>query len=86
MTQLTTHPTPDWNPRLSPDGKFYYAGDREKDGNLWAASLESGKKYRLTDFFGRRGRLSFYLATDGEYFYFHWDEDVADLWVMDVTP
>ncbi|HLE72465.1 MAG TPA: hypothetical protein VJH87_22495, partial [Vicinamibacteria bacterium] len=72
--------------RWSPDGKFlYYTGDREKAGNLWAASLESGKEYRLTDFFGRRGRLSFYLATDGEYLYFHWDEDVADLWVMDVT-
>ncbi len=71
--------------RWSPDGKFiYYTGDREKAGNLWAASLESGKEYRLTDFFGRRGRLSFYLATDGEYLYFHWDEDVADIWVMDV--
>jgi len=71
----------------SPDGKLiYYTGDREKAGNLWAASLESGKEYRLTDLFGRRGRLSFNLATDGEYLYFHWDEDVADLWVMDVTP
>ena len=73
--------------RWSPDGKFiFYTGDREKAGNLWAASLESGKEYRLTDFFGRRGGLSFYLATDGDYIYFHWDEDVADLWVMDVTP
>jgi len=73
--------------RWSRDGKFiFYAGDREKAGNLWAASLESGKEYRLTDFFGRRGRLSFNLATDGEYLYFHWDEDVADLWVMDVNP
>jgi TolB protein len=71
--------------RWSRDGKFlYYTGDREKAGNLWAASLETGKEYPLTDFVGRRGRLSFNLATDGTYLYFHWDEDVADLWVMDL--
>ncbi|MFQ5788996.1 MAG: nucleotidyl transferase AbiEii/AbiGii toxin family protein [Acidobacteriota bacterium] len=29
--------------------------------------------------------LSFNLATDGQYLYFHWDDELADLWVMDVV-
>jgi Tol biopolymer transport system component len=70
----------------SRDGTLlFYTGFREKAGNLWAASLESGKEYRVTDFFGRRGQLGgSAVATDGEHLYFHWDEDVADLWVMEL--
>jgi TolB protein len=71
--------------RWSPDGTLlYYSGHREKAGNLWATSPESGTESRLTDFVGRRGGLSFNLATDGQYLYFHWDEDVADLWAMEL--
>ena len=40
----------------------------------------------LTDFGGRPGTLgTFGLATDGDYLYFTWQNDVGDLWVMDVV-
>ena len=40
----------------------------------------------VTDFTGRPGTLGvFGLATDGSYLYFTWDEDIGDLWVMDVV-
>ena len=71
--------------RWSPDSKFiYYNGTRERPG-LWEYSLEEGTERRLTDFVGTRGDLSFNLATDGRFLYFHWDEALADIWVMDVV-
>jgi TolB protein len=72
--------------RWSPDGRFvYFTGDGERRGNLWALSLTNGRQYPLTDLHGRRGKLGFYLATDGQNLYFHWDEEVADIWVMAVA-
>jgi Tol biopolymer transport system component len=72
--------------RWSPDGKsVYFTGSGERAGTIWGLSLEDRRDYPLTDLVGRRGRLSFNLATDGRYLYFHWDEEVADIWVMDVA-
>ena len=40
----------------------------------------------MTDFEGKRGDLgSWALATDGDYLYFTWQEDIGDIWVMDVV-
>ena len=40
----------------------------------------------VTDFRGRRGTLNeFALATDGDYLYFVWEENLGDIWVMDVV-
>jgi len=72
--------------RWSRNRRFaYFTGDRERRGRLWALSLKDGSEYPLTGLVGRRGSLSFSLATDGQYLYFHWDEDMADIWVMDVA-
>jgi Tol biopolymer transport system component len=72
--------------RWSPDAKkVYFTGSGDHRGKIWALSLEDAKEYAVTDLMGRRGSLSFYLATDGQYLYFHWVEDVADIWVMDVA-
>ena len=68
--------------RWSPEGEFIYYTDRQA---LWEYSLEDGTERRLTDFVGTRGNLSFNLATAGRFLYFHWDEALADLWVMDVV-
>ena len=39
----------------------------------------------MAKFDGRRGRLALQaLATDGEHLYFSWQEDIGDIWVMDV--
>ena len=40
----------------------------------------------MTDFEERRGSLGvFALATDGDYLYFTWQENIGDIWVMDVV-
>jgi hypothetical protein len=41
---------------------------------------------RLTDLTGRRGAMGLIgLSTDGHYLYFTWQEDLGDIWVMDVV-
>ncbi len=71
-----------YGPYWSPDGKeIYFVRD-----NLWAVSFEDGREYPVTDFSGRHGTVyAFSLATDGEYLYFNWQEDLGDIWVMDVV-
>ena len=40
----------------------------------------------MTAFTGRRGDLGTYaLTTDGDYLYFTWQDDLGDLWVMNVV-
>ncbi len=56
------------------------------NANIWAVSLEDGREYPVTDLSGRHGSLyKFSLATDGDYLYFDWEEDLGDIWVMDVV-
>jgi TolB protein len=73
--------------RWSPDGtKFYFIGWLERGGNIWVLSMEDGKEYPVTDLAGRRGSLyGWSIATDGEYLYFSWGEQLGDIWVMDVV-
>ncbi len=66
---------------------LYFTGWRtERASNLWAKSLHNGREYPVTDLEGRRGDLGWDLATDGQYLYFTWGEDLGDIWVMDVAP
>ena len=76
-----------YGPRWSPDGKeIYFVRPTDINANIWAVSLEDGREYPVTDFSGRHGSLFwFYLATDGDYLYFDWEEDLGDIWVMDVV-
>ena len=54
--------------------------------NFWSYIVEDETERRLTEFSGRRGQLGWVaLATDGKYLYFTWEEDLGDLWVMDVA-
>ncbi len=73
--------------RFAPDGKRLYGttGIEEYAGNVWALSLDDGTTVRVTDFVGRRGHLGWSLDTDGQYVYFFWQEDLGDIWVMDVV-
>ncbi len=84
--QLTEGPVAG-HPVLSPDGKvIYFGGSAERNGELWAVSLDDRKERALTDFTRRRGELGTYaLATDGDYLYFTWQDDLGDIWVMDVV-
>ncbi len=74
-------------PLWSRDGKrIYFAGVDEMAGNVWALSLEDRSERQMTGLSGRRVWLyEDSLATDGQYLYFTWLEDVGDIRVMDVV-
>jgi Tol biopolymer transport system component len=73
-------------PTWSVDGtKIYFAGGGDRAANLWSLALKTRHEQPVTDLRGRRGRLSYALATDGRYLYFTWRDDVGDIWVMDVV-
>ena len=75
-------------PRWSRDGKrvFFTGGHPGARRNLWAVSPEDGKVRAVAELVGRQGGVGFFcLATDGEYLYFAWQEDLGDIWVMDVV-
>ena len=64
----------------STDGKkFLYT----KEGNVWEIPAEGGAERQLTDLEGRSfGGIP---QTDGKYIYFLWQENIGDIWVMDVV-
>ena len=72
-------------PQWSPDGKLlYYLGSLEHSGRLWALSPSDGQEVVIADLRGRRGSMK-WLSTDGAYLYFTWEQDLGDIWVMDVV-
>ena len=75
------------NARWSSDGKrVFFAGRDDRAGNLWSVTVEDGSERPMTDLASRRGTLGgSCLATDGQYIYFCWGEDLGDIWVMDVV-
>ena len=83
LTRGPSQGAPSW----SPDGKrIFFGAGGERGPNIWAVSIEDGAERAMTDFTGRPGTLGEQgLVTDGDYLYFTWDEDVGDLWVMDVV-
>ena len=70
---------------LEPDGRWlYFILDRS--GTLAASSMEGGDVRALAKLEGRPGHLGGHaLTTDGEYLYFAWQQDLGDIWVMDVV-
>ena len=70
----------------SPDGtRLYGLGVAELAGDIWVNTLAGRGNRRATDLTVRRGAPgSEALTTDGEYLYFTWEEDLGDIWVMDV--
>jgi Tol biopolymer transport system component/serine/threonine protein kinase len=73
-------------PAWSPDGRWvYFTPSRRPDDNLWSVSVDGGEPSPVSDFKGKRGRLGrSALAVDGDWIYFTWEEDLGDIWVMDV--
>jgi TolB protein len=70
--------------RWSPDGRHIYITRDVAD--FYAYAVADGTERRVTDFSGRRGQLGWVAAaTDGHYLYFTWEEDLGDIWVMDVV-
>ena len=75
------------SPVWAPDGsRVFFRGADEREGNLWSISLTDGNERPATHLAGQRGTLSSTVpATDGQYLYFTWRNDVGDIWVMDVV-
>jgi TolB protein len=74
--------------RWSRDGKRVYFAGRPgtTSQNLWAVSPEDRTVQAMTDLVGRQGRVSdTCVATDGQFLYFAWREDLGDIWVVDVV-
>ncbi len=74
------------NIRWAPDSQtLFFWRPNDRDGNIWALSLDDRSERRVTDLIGPKGRNGWPLATDGRYLYFGWDETLGDIWVMDVV-
>jgi hypothetical protein len=49
--------------------------------------LRDGTEQPITNLVGKRGEVGIMQpATDDRFLYFPWQEDLADIWVMDVKP
>ena len=72
--------------RFSADGRYaFYLGALGKLNSIWRVSLDDGSERVMTDLSGRRGSMGpTALATDGNYLYFTWEDDLGDIWVMDM--
>ena len=71
--------------RWSADGKWIYFPSLEPV-NIWGVSLDGRFERPMTSLVGKRGLVDVNaLSTDGKYLYFVWNEDLGDLWVMDVV-
>lgn len=73
--------------RWSPDGKkVYFIGSGEEVGQIWELSVKDNSERPVTDLSVRRGNLGeMALATDGHQLFFTWEEDIGDLWVMEIS-
>jgi Tol biopolymer transport system component/predicted Ser/Thr protein kinase len=73
--------------RWSPDGKkIYFISSGREARNIWEFSIEDGRERRVMDLSGRRGNLGeIPLAIDGRQIFFSWEENIGDLWVVDIS-
>ena len=73
----------DW----APDGSaLYVLGVRGRGDDVWELTPAGGERLAADLAGGRRGHIgSEAFATDGEYLYFTWEDDLGDIWVMDVA-
>jgi len=60
---------------------------RSTPDRISALDLETGANRLLVDLSGRRGSLNIYgTPSDGKFVYFIWEENLGDIWTMDVLP
>lgn len=78
---------PIWKHVWANDDEIYFISVLKPEaGNIWSVSVEDGNARMMTDLSGKPGTLGGEaLDTDGEYIYFTWEEDLGDIWLMDVV-
>ena len=70
----------------STDGTRIFCIQGSPRSDLWAVWPDDRRLQQMTELRGRRGSLGeFGLSVDGNYLYFTWRDDLADIWVMDVV-
>lgn len=75
---------PVFYPQVSSDGRHYYFTNFSTE-DIWEVPVGGGQERQVTDLSGKRGALgNTALATDGTYLYFTWEDELGDIWVMDV--
>ena len=68
------------------DGQRIFVWKRgEQSANIWSQSMRDGSTRAMTDLAGKYGGGFSALAADDNYLYFAWQEDIGDIWVMDVV-
>ena len=74
-------------PRWSLDGtSVYFLGAAERAGQIWEVTVEPRSERLVAELTSRPGSLGSYALTyDGSFLYFVWEEDLGDIWVMDVV-
>jgi Tol biopolymer transport system component len=74
-------------PHWTLDGEeVLFHGPADRPGLYIVRADGTGGERLLLDVKGRRGALGPYSTpTDGKYVYFTWNEDLGDLWVMNVN-
>jgi len=74
-------------PRWSRDGmEIYFFGEDEGGWEIWAVPVDGKRARPMTALSGRRGVIGNWgLATDENFIYFTWKDDIGDIWVMDVV-
>lgn len=73
----------DW----APDAQRLFAlGVQERKDDIWELQPDGSERIVAQLKGGRRGHIgSEAFATDGKFLYFTWEDDLGDIWVMDVT-
>ncbi len=70
----------------STDGQRLFVWKRgEQSLNIWSQSMRDGSMRAMSDLAGKYGVTFGALAADDNYLYFAWQEDIGDIWVMDVV-
>jgi len=74
-----------YSPRWDPSGKRLFFSTPGPDQCLYSIADDGTGKRIVARFIGRRGTIGPNgLSTDGRFLYFTWEEDLGDLWTMDV--
>jgi Tol biopolymer transport system component len=74
---------PGVSPQWSRDGERIFF---VREGNLWRLSLNDLSERPVTNLMGKRGTVGVMQpSTDGKFLYFPWQDDLADIWVMDIA-
>ena len=86
------HPEPLSGPGMSyhawaPTGDRLYAiGVQGREDDIWELLADGTERIAAKLAGGRRGHIGTEaFATDGRYLYFTWEDDLGDIWVMDVA-